>query len=56
MASEATDQVTTIGIDIGKNSFHLIRLDGAGNIVDLFENEMAFSGPMGPDSKSVSLG
>ena len=29
---------------------------GAENIVDLFENEMAFSGPMGPDSKSVSLG
>jgi len=25
--------VTTIGIDIGKNNFHLIGLDGAGNIV-----------------------
>ncbi len=33
MARQATDQVTTIGIDIGKNSFHLIGLDGAGNIV-----------------------
>ena len=33
MTRKATDQVTTIGIDIGKNSFHLIGLDGAGNIV-----------------------
>ena len=33
MARKATDQVTTIGIDIGKNSFHLIGLDDAGNIV-----------------------
>ncbi len=33
MARKATDQVTTIGIDIGKNSFDLIGLDGAGNIV-----------------------
>jgi predicted NBD/HSP70 family sugar kinase len=32
MARKATDQVTTIGIDIGKNTFHLIGLDGAGNI------------------------
>ncbi len=30
---KATDQVTTIGIDIGKNNFHLIGFDGAGNIV-----------------------
>jgi hypothetical protein len=28
MARKATDQVTTIGIDIGRNSFHLIGLDG----------------------------
>ncbi len=33
MARKATDQMTTIGIDIGKNSFHLIGLDGAGEIV-----------------------
>ena len=33
MTRKATEQVTTIGIDIGKNSFHLIGLDGAGNIV-----------------------
>jgi len=33
MTRKATDQVTTIGIDIGKNNFHLIGLDGAGNIV-----------------------
>ncbi len=33
MSRKATDQVTTIGIDIGKNNFHLIGLDGAGNIV-----------------------
>ena len=26
MARQATDQVTTIGIDIGKNNFHLIGL------------------------------
>ena len=26
MARKATDQVTTIGIDIGKNTFHLIGL------------------------------
>ncbi len=26
MTSKATDQVTTIGIDIGKNNFHLIGL------------------------------
>ena len=28
MARKATNQVTTIGIDIGKNSFHLNGLDG----------------------------
>ena len=28
MARTATNQVTTIGIDSGKNSFHLIGLDG----------------------------
>ena len=33
MTRKATDQVTTIGIDIGKNTFHLIGLDDAGNIV-----------------------
>ncbi len=33
MGRKATDQVTTIGSDIGKNSFHLIGLDGAGTIV-----------------------
>jgi transposase len=33
MARKATDQVTTIGIDIGKNNFHLIGLDDAGSIV-----------------------
>jgi len=33
MTRKATEQVTTIGIDIGKNTFHLIGLDGAGNIV-----------------------
>ena len=33
MSHKATEQVTTIGIDIGKNNFHLIGLDGAGNIV-----------------------
>jgi hypothetical protein len=27
MAGQATDQVTTIGIDIGKNTFHLIGFD-----------------------------
>ena len=33
MSRKATDQVTTIGIDIGKNKFHLFGLDGADNIV-----------------------
>ncbi len=33
MARKATDQMTTIGIDIGKNAFHLIGLDVDGNIV-----------------------
>jgi transposase len=33
MSRKAADQVTTIGIDIGKNSFHLIGLDGEGSIV-----------------------
>ncbi len=33
MTRKATDQVTTIGIDIGKNTFHLIGLDAEGNIV-----------------------
>ena len=33
MTRKVTDQVTTIGIDIGKNNFHLIGLDDAGNIV-----------------------
>ncbi len=28
MARKATDQVTTISIDIGKNTVHLIGLDG----------------------------
>ncbi len=28
MARKATNQVTTIGIDIGKNRFHLIGPDG----------------------------
>ena len=33
MTSKATDQVTTIGIKIAKNSFHLTGPVGAGNIV-----------------------
>jgi transposase len=32
MTRKATDVVTTIGIDIGKNTFHLIGLDAEGNI------------------------
>ena len=30
MTRNATNQVTTTGIDIGKNSFHLIGLDAPG--------------------------
>ncbi len=33
MSCKATDPVATIGIDIGKNSFHLIGLDAEGNSV-----------------------
>ncbi len=33
MTSKAIDQVTTIGIDIGKNTFHFIGLDSKGAIV-----------------------
>ena len=33
MARKETEQLTTIGIDIGKNTFHVIGLDGGGNIV-----------------------
>ena len=33
MVCKATDRVTTIGIDIGKNTFHIIGLDGEGSIV-----------------------
>ncbi|MCI0622215.1 MAG: IS110 family transposase, partial [Acidobacteria bacterium] len=33
MARKATNRVTTIGIDIGKNTFHLIGLDGGGTVV-----------------------
>lgn len=33
MTRTATKQVTTIGIDIGKNTFHLIGLDASGSIV-----------------------
>ena len=28
MTRKATDQLTTIGVNIGKNNFHLIGLDG----------------------------
>ena len=28
MTRKATEQVTTIGIDIGKNTFHLVGFDG----------------------------
>ena len=38
MARKATDQVTTISIDIGKNTVHLIGLDGRfGSKADLEE-------------------
>jgi transposase len=33
MSRKATDSVTTIGIDIGKNTFHLIGLNAEGAIV-----------------------
>ena len=33
MTQKAIDQVTTIGIDIGKNTFHFIGLDSKGAIV-----------------------
>ena len=33
MTRKAIDQVTTIGIDIGKNTFHLIGFDAEGAIV-----------------------
>ncbi len=33
MSRKATDSVTTIGIDIGKNTFHLIGLNLEGSIV-----------------------
>ncbi len=33
MSRKAPDQVTTIGIDIGKNTFHVIGFDSAGAIV-----------------------
>jgi hypothetical protein len=33
MARKATELVATIGIDIGKTSFHLIGVDSAGSIV-----------------------
>jgi hypothetical protein len=33
MAGIPKDAITVIGIDIGKNSFHVIGLDGRGAIV-----------------------
>jgi transposase len=33
MASKSTAEITTIGVDIGKNSFHLVGLDARGAIV-----------------------
>jgi hypothetical protein len=33
MSSESSPAVTTMGVDIGKNSFHVIGLDGRGAIV-----------------------
>jgi len=33
MTRKVTDQIITIGIDIGKNTFHLIGLNEEGNIV-----------------------
>ncbi len=53
MARKATDQVTTIGIDIGKNSFHLIGLDGAGNIV--LRRKLSRSGDQQPAQVLVPL-
>lgn len=32
MTRKATDQVTTLGMDFGKKTFHLIGLDAEGNI------------------------
>ena len=33
MAATAQSAIAVIGIDIGKNSFHVVRLDGRGAIV-----------------------
>ena len=33
MSGKATNSVTTIGIDIGKNSFHVVGLDSEGSMV-----------------------
>jgi transposase len=33
MSGKSMNQVTTVSIDIGKNTFHLVGLDGQGSIV-----------------------
>jgi hypothetical protein len=48
MARKATEQVTTIGIDIGKNSLHLIGLeDCLGSIFRLSRCHRAEGNPEG---------
>ncbi len=41
MTRKATEKVTTIGIDIGKNNFHLIGLDGCSGSTIGFCRELA---------------
>ncbi len=54
MARKATEQVTTIGIDIGKNTFHLIGFDDrSGSTTD--SHDLPLLGPLaGAKRKSIS--
>jgi len=45
MTRKATDVVTTIGIDIGKNSLHLIGLEGCSGS-HFAVNGLGVSGPL----------
>ncbi len=51
MAREATEQVTTIGIDTGKNNFHPIGVDGAA-----FGKERDFAAWLGLVPRQMSTG
>ncbi len=54
-SKQMISELTSVGIDIGKDVFHLVGFDGDGKIIPRTPGEPATSGPEGNPEEIVAI-